>query len=253
MRGLAKALQHVAPGGHAAVPVANHHDRPAENEVIAARTGQPEVDVAALNHAFERARSHLTRLWNEAGTPDPQRAAVAQRLQTVDVASATSIVFDEIQTVLNARDLQIKVEKAIEISQGFLYLLQELSDRYTTAKVDRVIRQGRSWGRSCLRCGVPRATSRPRSNCGRKPHPQRPLWAFGPLVLERRLELALRQRFENTVAISRASRRIAISMTRSRTEVEKASMWPEDRANTGCSDTRTFRARTKPASSPPSG
>lgn len=113
-----------------------------QQKQLEARTAEEqrrrEIDVAAVSQAFEKAQTHLVKLWQESQHPQDERDEFAQRVWTGNnLIAATTRTLEEIERLLQIRDAEIRIEKAIEIRQGFLYLFQELSDRFTTGKVER--------------------------------------------------------------------------------------------------------------------
>jgi len=137
-------------------------ERRAQEAKAADERRRQEIDHQAVVQAYEKTKQHLMRLWSEANIPEDERsvfrntvwATVPDSSSSVAegsnsniigdpsasssaIISATSKTLEEIEKLLQIRDSEIRVEKSIEIRQGFLYLLQELSDRFNTGKVER--------------------------------------------------------------------------------------------------------------------
>eukprot|EP00672_Neobodo_designis_P018312 CAMPEP_0174829760 /NCGR_PEP_ID=MMETSP1114-20130205/2127_1 /TAXON_ID=312471 /ORGANISM="Neobodo designis, Strain CCAP 1951/1" /LENGTH=353 /DNA_ID=CAMNT_0016063523 /DNA_START=275 /DNA_END=1333 /DNA_ORIENTATION=+ len=93
---------------------------------------------ASVEALVAKARGRLTRLWDELGVPEPERIAFAhQHLGAGDTAEALAAINAELQRLVEERNCALRVEKAVEVREGFLYLLQELAERYATSTMDK--------------------------------------------------------------------------------------------------------------------
>jgi len=112
-------------------------------------SGQPKLaaadqaSAANIEALFSKSKQRLQRLWEELATPDNQRASFAQQFLNVPTTENLATINDEIQRLLDERNGAVQIEKAIEIREGFLYLLQELTERYANSSMekDRAIRE----------------------------------------------------------------------------------------------------------------
>jgi hypothetical protein len=101
-----------------------------------ARSAVPETPVNVESLA-SKARQRLTRLWEELGVPDAERMAFAQQHFHSSTSETVAALNAEIQKLVDERNCAMQVERAIEIREGFLYLLQELTERYAANAMEK--------------------------------------------------------------------------------------------------------------------
>jgi hypothetical protein len=100
----------------------------------------PSASIEALG---AKARQRLTRLWDEMAVPDAERVAFAHQHFANNTSEGVVIINAEIQRLVDERTAALHVERAIEVREGFLYLMQELTERYgaNTLEKDRAHRE----------------------------------------------------------------------------------------------------------------
>lgn len=114
------------------------------NAEAARAKANPEIAAPAnLEALIAKSKQRITRLWEELGTPESDRMQFAQHHFNDNTTEALGLINDEIQKLLDERNGAVQVEKTIEIREGFLYLLQELTERYATTNMakDRAVRE----------------------------------------------------------------------------------------------------------------
>ncbi|CUF07710.1 IQ calmodulin-binding protein, putative [Bodo saltans] len=127
------------PAGNDRLPQLQHQSA----TVPGAQKSMGDLDAAlstggqSVEQLFTKAKQRIIKLWDELGVAEAQRMQFAHHAMALPTLDNVAVINEEIQRLLDRRNAAVQVEKTIEIREGFLYLLQELSERYSNGVVDK--------------------------------------------------------------------------------------------------------------------
>lgn len=134
-------MQAWAPTAGERLPPLNHPSNGnSQPKLYAAPLPEKETLLApgqTVEQMFAKSKQRIIRLWDELGIPEQQRLQFAQQAMSLPTMENLQQINDEIQRLLDRRNAAVQVEKMIEVREGFLYLLQELAERFASGMVDK--------------------------------------------------------------------------------------------------------------------
>ena len=99
---------------------------------------QQQIDpTQSIESLHSKSKQRILKLWDELGVPEADRIQFSAQALSNATVEHVQAINDEIQRLLDRRNSAVQVEKNVEIREGFLYLLQELTDRYATTTMDK--------------------------------------------------------------------------------------------------------------------